>query len=241
VGGVVFRVFPVALARGKHLFPFRTEQLSPSAPMVLGPQGPGRVGRRRFLQQSDTAALRGGRCRWGARGESHRAPVAASRVARPHAGPGRGAHAGARPCRRARASRTGGRGASAGRPDAPARARAATPGADVAPEGARSGRPPSRRRSRPRAKGTSGSSAGHRARAVQAWMFSSDRTCVRKVRPRADGTDANTRTYRPRGWKSALECGNRASDLQAKLQIGAVWQAGWSGRHCCHAGRWRGA
>ncbi len=42
--------FPVATARGKHLFPFRTEQLSPSAPMVLGPQGPGRVGRRRFLQ-----------------------------------------------------------------------------------------------------------------------------------------------------------------------------------------------
>ena len=39
--------FPVAMARGKHLFPFRTEQLSPSAPMVLGPQGPGRVGRRR--------------------------------------------------------------------------------------------------------------------------------------------------------------------------------------------------
>ena len=41
--------FPVAIARGKHLFPFRTEQLSPSAPMVLGSQGPGRVGRRRFF------------------------------------------------------------------------------------------------------------------------------------------------------------------------------------------------
>src|ERR1039457_3660455 len=40
---------PVAMARGKHLFPFRTEQLSPSAPMVLGSQGPGRVGRRRFF------------------------------------------------------------------------------------------------------------------------------------------------------------------------------------------------
>src|SRR5579871_2722288 len=39
---------PVAMARGKHLFPFRTEKLSPSAPMVLGSQGPGRVGRRRF-------------------------------------------------------------------------------------------------------------------------------------------------------------------------------------------------
>jgi hypothetical protein len=40
------------MARGKHLFPFRTEQLSPSAPMVLGPQGPGRVGRRRFTLMS---------------------------------------------------------------------------------------------------------------------------------------------------------------------------------------------
>ena len=50
VEGGLYR-FPVAMARGKHLFPFRTEQLSPSAPMVLGPQGPGRVGRRRFLFQ----------------------------------------------------------------------------------------------------------------------------------------------------------------------------------------------
>ena len=41
--------FPVALAWGKHLFPFRTEQLSPTAPMVLGLKGPGRVGRRRFF------------------------------------------------------------------------------------------------------------------------------------------------------------------------------------------------
>ena len=47
--GAVSDQFPVAMARGKHLFPFRTEPLSPSAPMVLGPQGPGRVGRRRFF------------------------------------------------------------------------------------------------------------------------------------------------------------------------------------------------
>ncbi len=40
--------FPVVTARGKHLFPFRTEPLSPSAPMVLGLKGPGRVGRRRI-------------------------------------------------------------------------------------------------------------------------------------------------------------------------------------------------
>src|SRR5688572_20547049 len=47
--------FPVAIAWGKHLFPFRTEQLSPTAPMVLGSQGPGRVGRRRFLLASRPA------------------------------------------------------------------------------------------------------------------------------------------------------------------------------------------
>ena len=45
--------FPVAMARGKHLFPFRTEKLSPSAPMVLGSQGPGRVGRRRFTSSHE--------------------------------------------------------------------------------------------------------------------------------------------------------------------------------------------
>lgn len=41
--------FSVAIARGTHLFPFRTEPLSPSAPMVLGGKPPGRVGRRRSL------------------------------------------------------------------------------------------------------------------------------------------------------------------------------------------------
>src|SRR5215218_10989317 len=56
--------FPVAMARGKHLFPFRTEQLSPSAPMVLGPQGPGRVGRRRFAY--DEPPPWAARPRWGA-------------------------------------------------------------------------------------------------------------------------------------------------------------------------------
>src|ERR671914_1125159 len=46
--GLRSRKLSVAIARGKHLFPFRTEKLSLSAPMVLGPRGPGRVGRRRF-------------------------------------------------------------------------------------------------------------------------------------------------------------------------------------------------
>ncbi len=39
--------FPAAIAAGRHLFPFRTEKLSPPAPMVLGGRPPGRVGRRR--------------------------------------------------------------------------------------------------------------------------------------------------------------------------------------------------
>src|SRR5881275_2840890 len=61
--------FPVAMARGKHLFPFRTEPLSPSAPMVLGSQEPGRVGRRRFLLTTPSVPARSerGRCRWAQR------------------------------------------------------------------------------------------------------------------------------------------------------------------------------
>src|SRR3954452_18462561 len=53
------------MARGKHLFPFRTEQLSPSAPMVLGLHGPGRVGRRRLFSHeppSRAARRRSGGC-----------------------------------------------------------------------------------------------------------------------------------------------------------------------------------
>src|SRR5660398_157709 len=50
--------FPVAMARGKHLFPFRTEQLSLSAPMVLHGQLCGRVGRCRDYSKKPT--LRGG-------------------------------------------------------------------------------------------------------------------------------------------------------------------------------------
>src|SRR5688572_30264074 len=51
------RNLSVAIARGPHLFPFRTEQLSPSAPMVLGPRGPGRVGRRRFFPSMSAVAI----------------------------------------------------------------------------------------------------------------------------------------------------------------------------------------
>src|SRR3954469_23103014 len=49
LAGAWSRLISVVIARGKHLFPFRTEPLSPSAPMVLGGQPPGRVGRRRFF------------------------------------------------------------------------------------------------------------------------------------------------------------------------------------------------
>lgn len=42
------------IAKGRHLFPFRTEQLSPTAPMVLVSQGTGRVGRRWFFLRKAT-------------------------------------------------------------------------------------------------------------------------------------------------------------------------------------------
>ena len=50
----------VAIALGSHLFPFRTQKLSPVAPMVLGTSVPGRVGRRRFrteIEPPNWAAL----------------------------------------------------------------------------------------------------------------------------------------------------------------------------------------
>ena len=40
------------MAAGTHPFPFRTRQLSPPAPMVLGGHSPGRVGRRRVLSMT---------------------------------------------------------------------------------------------------------------------------------------------------------------------------------------------
>ena len=39
-----------------HLFPYRTQKLSSSSPRVLGPQGPGRVGRSQLLFQSSSMA-----------------------------------------------------------------------------------------------------------------------------------------------------------------------------------------
>ena len=45
-------IFPVVIATGFHLFPFRTEKLSPTAPMVLHTRG--RVGRRHFTTSLET-------------------------------------------------------------------------------------------------------------------------------------------------------------------------------------------
>ena len=47
-----FLLIPVAIAEGQHLFPFRTEQLSPPAPMVLLGTPGGRVGRCRIFLEA---------------------------------------------------------------------------------------------------------------------------------------------------------------------------------------------
>ena len=48
------------MAEGKHLFPFRTEKLSPPAPMVLPGRLGGRVGRRPlYFRSPDRATGRG--------------------------------------------------------------------------------------------------------------------------------------------------------------------------------------
>jgi hypothetical protein len=115
-------------------------------------------------------------------------------------------------------------------------ARAAALGADGAPESARSGRPPSRRRSRPRAEGTSGSGAGHRARAVQALMFAMTGTCVRKLGKLSDLPCANMRTHRARRAKTALPRRSWRPRVQRPLHRGRSGELGGSVRASC-AGR----
>jgi hypothetical protein len=173
---VVSRLFPVALARGKHLFPFRTEQLSPSAPMVLGSQGPGRVGRRRFFVRHGPPA--GGPSSW-ARGRRVRC-----------CGSDKDRHVATTPV---------------GPDDADRNARAAVHDADGLSGRARSHRPPSRRRSRPRAAGTSGSAGAHRACAARALRFAVMGTSVRKIGPPPDGQQANVCAYRCGPRKMALQ------------------------------------
>ena len=48
-------LFQVVIVAGFHLFPFRTEKLSPPAPMVLHTRG--RVGSRRFLVGSPSRGI----------------------------------------------------------------------------------------------------------------------------------------------------------------------------------------
>ena len=45
---------PVVMAKGSHLFPYRTQKLSLSAPMVLGWRRPGRVGHCRIPNKKHT-------------------------------------------------------------------------------------------------------------------------------------------------------------------------------------------
>ena len=49
------RLIQVVIALGFHLFPFRTEKLSPTTPMVLRKSG--RVGSRRFRRESPQASM----------------------------------------------------------------------------------------------------------------------------------------------------------------------------------------
>ena len=48
---------PVTMAKGSHLFPYRTQKLSLSAPMVLGWRRPGRVGRCRIPNGKDSTVV----------------------------------------------------------------------------------------------------------------------------------------------------------------------------------------
>ena len=51
VSKMTLKGIQVVIVSGFHLFPFRTEKLSPSAPMVLHTRG--RVGSRRFFKKRE--------------------------------------------------------------------------------------------------------------------------------------------------------------------------------------------
>jgi hypothetical protein len=52
--------FSVAMPEGSHPFPSRTRQLSSPGPMILHPQGCGKVGRRREYFKSPPQEIAGG-------------------------------------------------------------------------------------------------------------------------------------------------------------------------------------
>nr|AQS30349.1 hypothetical protein [uncultured bacterium] len=56
---ILWLIISVMIARRSHLFPSRTEQLSSSAPMIVGPQGPAKVGRRGDYAPKIPGPLRG--------------------------------------------------------------------------------------------------------------------------------------------------------------------------------------
>ena len=48
--------FLASMAAGSHPFPSRTRQLSPPAPMIVGPQGPSKVGRCQIIDSEEPVA-----------------------------------------------------------------------------------------------------------------------------------------------------------------------------------------
>ena len=71
--------FPVVMTKGSHLFPYRTQQLSPSVPMVLGWRRPGRVGRCRnpFRRSCKTSSFF---CCDGCKAGDHRSPLQSAKA-----------------------------------------------------------------------------------------------------------------------------------------------------------------
>ena len=217
--------------------------------MVLGPQGPGRVGRRRFFRYA--GRLRAARRRIA--GELRREPQAprvaeaggsgaandrtlrasdrtrslrAARVARAAPDPHAAVAPAAAPAPLARPARGTAAQAPGADPDACARTLcAAALGADAGRGWARPGRPPSRPRSRPRATGTSGPRVQHRARAAQACVLACWGTCVRKLRSRSDGLAANVCTHGrgERNWlyRAGLGASRSATGVAAPVALRA--------------------
>ena len=64
-GPLSWNLFKAVIAAGSHLFPSRTEKLSPLAPMVLHTRG--RVGSRHFFRESPDVRKDAGASSWGGR------------------------------------------------------------------------------------------------------------------------------------------------------------------------------
>jgi hypothetical protein len=209
--------------------------------MVLGPQGPGRVGRRRFLldmraahraARSRSPIMTRSATRWSRRAHE---TAAALLAATPTVPAGADVTAPAGPRGRDRYESV--RGADlAG--DSPAALRpclfAALLDADDLPRPARPGRPPSRPRSRPRAAGTSGRGQAHRACVAGPPMFVVGRTCVRKIGGLSDDNDTNVCACRSIRANLALCLGFRHGVRAMEIAWHEVWlRSGRSPRRQC--------